>query len=106
MEKISLEKMAELIKSPFTPLDVFRVNNTAVRLVKIHGKYHMHKHSDQDELFIVLRGQVHLNFEDRTVVLDEGEGFLVKKGVEHQSHAEKEALVLMVEPYDTVPKGD
>ena len=106
MDKISLEKMAELIKSPFTPLDVFKVNNTAVRLVKIYGKYHLHKHTRQDELFIVLRGQVHLNFEDRTVVLEQGEGFLVKKGVEHQSYAKNEALVLMVEPYDTVAKGD
>lgn len=106
MDKISLEKMAKLIKSPFTPLDLFKVNNTAVRLVKIHGKYHWHKHSNQDELFIVLKGQIYLNFQDKTVALEEGEGYLVKKGIRHQSYAENESLVLMVEPHETLPKGD
>ena len=106
MDKVVLEKMAELIKDPFTTLDVFKVNETAVRLVKIHGKYHWHKHNKQDELFIVLKGQMTLNFKDKSVVLDKGEGYVVKRGVMHQSFAENEALVLMVEPYDTRAKGD
>lgn len=106
MEKIVLEKMAKLIKDPFIPLDVFKVNETAVRLVKIQGRYHWHKHSKQDELFIVLKGQIIINFEDKKVVLNEGEGYVVRQGVMHQSFAEHEALVLMVEPYETIDKGD
>ena len=98
--------MAELIKDPFIPLDVFKVNETAVRLVKIHGKYHWHKHTNEDELFIVVQGQMALNFKDKSVTLNEGEGYVVKKGVLHQSFAENEALVLMVEPYETLPTGD
>jgi len=106
VSKVVLKKMAELIKDPFMPLDVFRVNDTAVRLVKIHGKYHWHKHTSQDELFIVLDGQMTINFKDRSIILNEGEGFVVKQGVMHQSHAKKEALVLMVEPSETLAKGD
>ena len=106
MSKVVLKKMAELIKDPFIPLDVFKVNEAAVRLVKIHGKYHWHKHSKQDELFMVLNGQMTINLEDKKVVLNEGEGFVVKRGVMHQSFAENEALILMVEPYDTKTKGD
>ena len=106
MGKIALDKMAVLIKEPFMPLDVFKVNDTAVRLVKIHGKYHWHKHGKQDELFIVVEGQITLNFKDEKIVLNKGEGYVVKRGVMHQSSAENEALVLMVEPYDTRAKGD
>lgn len=106
MEKISLEKMAQLISDPFTPLEIFKVNETAVRLVKIQGKYHWHKHSNEDELFLVLKGQMTINLKDSKVTLNEGEGFVVKAGVMHQSFANREALILMVEPYETVATGD
>jgi len=106
VDKIFIEKMVELIDEHWKPLDIFRVNNTAVRLVKIIGKYHWHKHSDQDELFIVLKGQLKINFKDRQIVLDEGEGFVVKRGIMHQSEADEETVVFLVEPYDIVTEGD
>jgi len=106
VDKISIEKMIELIKDYWTPLDIFRVNDTAVRLVKIKGKYHWHKHKNQDELFIVLKGQLKINLKDRQIVLDEGEGFVVKQGTMHQSEADEETVVFLVEPSDIVRKGD
>lgn len=106
MDKISIEKMIDLIQDFWTPLDIFRVNNTSVRLVKIKGKYHWHKHTDQDELFIVLKGQLKINFKNRQIVLEEGEGFVVKKGTVHQSEADDETVILLVEPSDIVTKGD
>lgn len=106
VDKISIEKMIDLIKDYWTPLDIFRVNDTAVRLVKIKGKYHWHKHTGQDELFIVLKGQLKINFKNRQIVLEEGEGFVVKKGTVHQSEADDETVVFLVEPSDIVTKGD
>jgi len=106
VDKISIEKMIDILKDYWMPLDIFRVNNTAVRLVKIKGKYHWHKHSNQDELFIVLKGQLKINFKDRQIVLDEGEGFVVKQGTMHQSEAVEETVVFLVEPFDIVTKGD
>jgi mannose-6-phosphate isomerase-like protein (cupin superfamily) len=106
VDKISIEKMIELIKDYWTPLDIFRVNDTAVRLVKIKGKYHWHKHKKQDELFIVLKGKLKINLKDRQIVLDEGEGFVVKQGTMHQSEADEETVVFLVEPSEIVTKGD
>jgi mannose-6-phosphate isomerase-like protein (cupin superfamily) len=106
VDKISIEKMIELIKDFWTPLDIFRVNDTAVRLVKIKGKYHWHKHKKQDELFIVLKGKLKINLKDRQIVLDEGEGFVVKQGTMHQSEADEETVVFLVEPSEIVTKGD
>lgn len=87
-------------------MDIFRVNDTAVRLVKIKGNYHWHKHTNQDELFIVLKGQLKINFKNRQIVMDEGEGLVVKKGTVHQSEADEDTVVLLVEPSDIVTKGD
>jgi len=106
VDKIALEKMAGLIKTNWAPLDVFRVDNISVRLVKIQGKYHWHEHKTQDELFIVLKGQMKINLEGRHIDLDEGEGFVVKKGTKHQTEAKEETLILLVEPTDIVTKGD
>lgn len=106
MEKIQIEKMADLIKDYWTPLDIFRINGTSVRLVKIKGKYHWHKHTRQDELFIVLKGKLKINLKNGPVVLDKGEGYVVKKGQLHQSEAVNETLVLLVEPTDIITKGD
>ncbi len=106
MSKVVLKDMAKLIKMPFTPLDVFKIHGTAVRLVKIKGKYHWHKHTNQDELFIVLKGKMSINLKNRVIDLNEGEGYLVKSGIVHQSVAEKEALILMVEPHETKAQGD
>ncbi len=106
MEKIAIDQMFDLIQNYWTPLDIFRVNDTAVRTVKIVGKYHWHKHSTQDELFIVHKGQLKINLKDRQIVLQEGEGFVVKKGVLHQTEADEEALILLVEPIDIITQGD
>lgn len=106
MDKISIKKMIGLINEYWTPLDIFRVNETAVRLVKIKGKYHWHKHTNQDELFIVLKGQLKINFKNHHIVLDEGEGFVVKKGTIHQSEADVETIVFLVEPSNIISKGD
>lgn len=106
MDKVSIEKMIDLIKDYWTPLDIFRVNDTIVRLVKIKGKYHWHKHKNQDELFIVLKGILKINLKNRQIVLHEGEGFVVKQGTLHQSEADEETVVFLVESSDIVTKGD
>lgn len=106
MDKRSIEKMINLIDDYWTPLEIFRVNDTVVRLVKIKGKYHWHKHTNQDELFIVLKGKLKINFKNRQIILGEDEGFVVKKGTIHQSEADVETAVLLVEPADIVTKGD
>ena len=98
MKKVSLSQMIASIKEPFTPYHLFYVNNNSVRLVKINGMYHKHKHDDIDELFIVFQGTMGIKLEQETVVLQEGDAFVVPKGVYHQSFSEQGAVVLMVEP--------
>lgn len=106
MKKISIEKMAGLIKNYWAPLDLFQINNVKVRLVKLKGKYHWHKHIHEDELFYVLNGKMTIHLKEKNINLEQGEGFVVEKGIEHQTEACEEALVMLVEPSSIITKGD
>jgi len=106
MKKVSIDKMAQLIKNYWAPLDLFQVNDIKVRLVKIKGKYHWHKHKNEDELFIVLKGKMTIHLRNNDILLNEGEGFLVRKGIEHLTEAEEDTLIMLVEPTKIVTRGD
>jgi len=99
VKKVSLQKMTDLIKTHWAPLDVFRVNNFIMRLVKIKGIYIWHKH-DGDELFVVRKGSMIIHFEDQDINLQDGEGYVVEEGVVHQTEAKGETEVLVFERAD------
>ena len=65
-----------------------------------------HKHDDQDELFMVIKGQLLLELEDRTVVVNPGEFYTVPRGVEHKPTAKEETHLLLFEPLETKHTGD
>ena len=106
MEKIKLNDIVKAVEEPWQPKDVAFINDTALRIAKIEGEYHWHTHRDEDELFIVLKGTVHIDTEEDTVTLKENEAFLVKRGKRHRSRADKAAWILLVEPIRTKTKGE
>jgi mannose-6-phosphate isomerase-like protein (cupin superfamily) len=66
--------------------------------VKLHGEFVWHKHDVEDELFMVVKGVLKIEFHDHTEVLHENEMLIVPRGVEHKPVAENEAWVLLFEP--------
>jgi len=104
---ISLEERAMEIEKPWSPTDVARINDQVVRLAKIQGEYHWHKHTNEDEMFYVLKGRIVIQLKHQPdVALDEGEMAVVPKGVEHCPKSEGPAYVLMFEPYSLESRGD
>jgi mannose-6-phosphate isomerase-like protein (cupin superfamily) len=83
-----------------------QVNDSVVRLGVVQGEYHWHKHDRDDEFFFVLEGHFVIDLEDRTVILQPQEGFVVPKGVMHRTRAPERAVILMVETAAVVPTGD
>ncbi len=83
-----------------------QVNGSVVRLGIVQGEYHWHKHDHDDEFFFVLEGHFVIDLEDRSVVLQPQEGFVVPKGVLHRTRAPDRAVILMVETAAIVPTGD
>jgi mannose-6-phosphate isomerase-like protein (cupin superfamily) len=83
-----------------------QVNDSVVRLGVVQGEYHWHKHDTDDEFFFVLEGHFVIDLEDRSVILQPQEGFVVPKGVVHRTRAPERAVILMVETVAIVPTGD
>jgi mannose-6-phosphate isomerase-like protein (cupin superfamily) len=86
---------------------VARVNDQYVKVARVHGEFVWHAHAAEDELFLVLRGRLRLDFEDRPpVVLGPGECHVVPRGVRHRPVAEDEVWLALVEPVGTLHTGD
>jgi len=83
-----------------------KVNDSVVRVAVIEGEYHWHKHDKDDEFFFVLDGQLLIDLEDRTVVLDPWQGFTITRGILHRTRAPRKTVMLMVETSEILPTGD
>ena len=105
-EKVNLAQKLGLFDEPWQPKIVARINDNDVRLVKVKGEFVWHKHEDTDDFFLVLQGHLTIQLRDRNVELDEGELFVVPRGVEHCPRADEEASVLLIEPAGTINTGD
>ena len=99
------DKLAQFPEHWF-PRIIAQMNGYHFKLVKIQGEFVWHAHADTDEVFIVLDGEMGIQFRDGSVTLSAGEMVVVPKGVEHKPFAEEECKVLLVEPTGTINTGD
>ena len=106
IEKVNLAEKVALLEGPFEPGVVARVNDYKLQLTKVQGEFVWHKHDETDELFVVVKGRLTIQFRDRDVVLEPGELFVVPRGEEHCPKADEETHVLLIEPRATVNTGD
>lgn len=106
METVNLAEKFSLFHEHWTPKIVGELNNQQVKLAKLLGEFVWHQHEHEDELFLVVKGTLHIQFRDREVTLQEGEFLIVPKGVEHKPVAPEEVHVLLFEPATTQHTGD
>jgi mannose-6-phosphate isomerase-like protein (cupin superfamily) len=77
-----------------------------IKVAKVHGTLAWHSHDNEDELFLILQGQLRIEMESGTVELNEGEMFVVPKGVRHNPVAEQECLLMLIERKSTQHTGN
>ena len=106
MEKVNLSKKLAAIERSWVPGVVGELNDQMVKLARFEGEYVWHQHENEDEMFLVLDGQVDIRLRDRVISLDPGEFFIVPRGVEHQPAARGVAHVLLFEPGSTRNTGN
>ena len=99
------EKLASFTER-WQPRTVAEFNGHDVMVVKAQGEFVWHKHDETDDLFLVLRGELEIQFRDRSVLLRAGDLFIVPKGVEHRPVARDEVHLLIIEPSGTPNTGD
>jgi len=106
MEKVNLDQKFSLFKEHWKPKIVGELNGHHVKLAKIEGPFVWHQHENEDELFLVVKGKMHLEFSNSTVEVDEGEFIIVPRGTMHCPVADKECHILIFEPASTLNTGN
>jgi mannose-6-phosphate isomerase-like protein (cupin superfamily) len=103
---INLDASFAALREYFNPRVVAEVNDVVVKATKLKGEFIWHHHEHEDELFLVMRGELRICFRDGDRILKEGEFIVVPRGVEHKPVAESEVHVLLVEPKATLNTGN
>ncbi|MFO7584977.1 MAG: cupin domain-containing protein [Anaerolineales bacterium] len=106
MNTINLSQKFDLFHEHWRARIVGELNDSYVKLAKLKGEFVWHKHDEEDELFLVVKGKLLIKLRDRDLWIDEGEFIIIPKGVEHCPVAEEEVQVLLLEPKSTRNTGD
>lgn len=108
IKPINLMSKFSLIKEEWTPKIIGELNNQFIKLCKLKGDFVWHSHENEDELFMVIKGTLLIDFRDgRTVSIKEGEVIIIPKGVEHRPHTNGELVLnLLFEPKSTQHTGN
>jgi mannose-6-phosphate isomerase-like protein (cupin superfamily) len=104
-QPINLRKKFTLFDEHWQPKVVAEMNDYQFKIVKLQGDFIWHDHKDTDETFIVVEGNLRIDFRDGAVQLSAGEMFVVPKGVEHKPYAEQEVKLLLIEPRGVLNTG-
>lgn len=105
MDAINLLEKFSLFSDQWSPKVIGAVNDMHVKLARMKGPFVWHTHENEDEMFLVVQGELTIHLRERDVTVCEGELFIVPHGAPHMPHAEREALVLLFEPAATRNTG-
>ncbi len=105
-EKVNIESKLSLFNDHWHPRIVGELNGQHIKLVKLLGEFVWHKHDIEDEMFLVIRGILKMEFRDKTVEILPNEFIIVPRGVEHRPVADNEVEIMLFEPASTLNTGD
>jgi mannose-6-phosphate isomerase-like protein (cupin superfamily) len=103
---VNFQQKFALFSEQWQPKVIAEMNDYQFKVVKIQGDFVWHSHKDTDETFLVVDGDLRIDFRDGAVHLSSGEMFVVPKGVEHKPYAEREVKMLLIEPRGVPNTGD
>jgi len=106
MLPVNLAERLAQVKEPWKPAIVGELNEDYVKVVKFTGEFVWHHHENEDEMFLVVRGTMRMQFRDGDVLVRPGEFIIVPRGVEHRPVAEDEVHVVLIEPRTTLNTGN
>lgn len=106
MEKVNLLEKFARFNDHWNPRIIGELNGQQVKAVKLKGEFVWHHHDHEDELFLVVKGKLRMEFRDRIEEINEGEFIIVHRGIEHRPMAEEEVHLLLFEPSSTLNTGN
>jgi len=106
MDKVNISEKLSQFNDYYNPRIIGELNGQYVKAVKLMGEFVWHHHDNEDELFLVIKGKLKMEFRDKIVEVLPGEFIIVPKGVEHKPVAEDEVQLLLFEPAATLNTGN
>ena len=103
---IDIRSKYKLFSEQWQPKVIAKMNDYQFKIAKIEGEFTWHSHKNTDETFIVIKGEIDIQFRDGFVKIKEGEMFVVPAGVEHKPMSKKESQIMLIEPHGVVNTGD
>lgn len=105
MAKVNINTKLSLFQDYWNPKIIGELNGQHVKVAKLKGEFVWHSHEHEDELFYVVKGQLTIEFRDRSEIIGPGEFIIVPRGIEHRPVCEDEVHVMLFEPASTVNTG-
>lgn len=105
-EPIDVADKLSAFSEHWSPKVISRLNDYEIKVVKVQGEFVWHTHEDTDEMFLVVEGELTIQFRDGDVALRPGQLFVVSRGVEHCPISDGEVHALLIEPAGVVNTGD
>ena len=105
-DAINIQEKFGLFSDHWSPKKIGELNGQQIILAKVQGAFVFHKHDNEDELFMVIKGQLIIELRERSVVLNPGEFYIVSRGIEHKPTAKEETHLLLFEPLSTKHTGE
>ena len=106
MKKVNVAEKFKLFEEHWSPKIIGQLNGQDVKIAKVKGEFIWHDHADEDEMFLIIKGTLKLEFRDHTVTFEEGEMLIIPRGVEHKPIAMEEVYLLLFEPASTKHTGN
>jgi mannose-6-phosphate isomerase-like protein (cupin superfamily) len=106
MNKVNISEKLNQINDFWNPRIAGELNGQQIRLVKVKGEFAFHKHDDEDEMFLVIKGTLKLDFKDKLIEVSKGEFIIVPKGVLHRPIADQEVHLMMFVTASNINTGN
>jgi mannose-6-phosphate isomerase-like protein (cupin superfamily) len=106
IKKVNLDEKLSKFSDYWNPRIIGELNHQHVKIAKFKGEFIWHKHDDEDEMFLVIKGNLEVEFRDKKITLKENDFLIVPKGVEHRPVAENEVSIMLFEPATTLNTGN
>ena len=106
MEKVNIAEKLSLFSDHWNPRIIGELNGQQVKAAKLKGEFFFHQHEQEDEMFLIVKGTLKMEFRDHTEILKPGEFIIVPRGVEHKPIADEEVELLLFEPASTLNTGN
>jgi|TARA_B110000914_G_scaffold146686_1_gene128445 mannose-6-phosphate isomerase-like protein (cupin superfamily) len=106
LKAININDKLNKFSDYWSPKVIGEMNNYQFKLAKVKGQFIWHSHKETDETFIVLNGELIIEFKNEKVKLSKGELYIVPKGVEHKPYAKDECHIMLIEPKGIINTGN